>query len=87
MTAHLVDGEVLPERTLREMQRLLDQVEQRRHAIAASAHADPPSPGWVREQPTGRERPATGAELRECERLLAKHRDLARPQAHKAPAT
>ena len=51
------------------------------------ALGDPPPPGYSRDLRTGRERPATVAELRECDRLLAKHRDLARPETHKARAT
>jgi hypothetical protein len=58
-----------------EAQRLFHDVEERRAATRARMHTPPP-PGFSRDVVTGKERRATEAESRECERLLAQHRGL-----------
>jgi hypothetical protein len=67
---------MLSPQTRQKLQRLLDEVAQRRRAALDAALAPPPPPGFVREA-NGKERPATKPELRAADRLLAKHLDLA----------
>lgn len=80
------DEEHFPEWMRVALQRLRDEMEARRGEMLARALGDPPRPGYYRDVRTGRERPATVAELRECDRLLAKHRDPAGPQTQEPPA-
>lgn len=72
MTAPAVEH--LPEWMRRNMQRIRDELTQRREAMLVRVHSEPPPPGTWRDIVTGHERPATERELREADRLLAKHR-------------
>ena len=78
--------EHLPEWIRRNMQRIRDEMTQRREAMLARVSGEPPPAGTWRNILTGQERPATKRELHEADRLLAKHHDLERPQPQKADA-
>lgn len=62
-----------------EAERLLAEVERRRAAIGERLL--PPPPGYSRDVITGREWRTTESELRECNRVFAKHRYLEQHEA------
>jgi hypothetical protein len=63
-----------------DVQYLIDEVEERRRSARELMRGAAPAPGFTRDVLTGRERPATKDELQECNRLLARHRDMAEPK-------
>lgn len=77
-------SEHVPSSIRREAQRLLEEVSGCREDTRDRLRTASPR-GYWRDVVSGKELPATKAELRECDRLLAKHRDVATKQP--VPAT